>query len=761
LLTLGLCAVSAVLAALAFRDRVLPGVQALGLDLGGLHRQEAGQRLVDRVDTLLGQRPILILDGREVDLPPHAFGERDTLAHGLLERALDVGRERPLAGMAVAARAATGGRTHLPPAPVDLAPLREALVALAEETDRPPQDAAIALRSDDGGPDGVSIVPGRAGRRLDVERTATDLAAAFVDGAAGTARPAVPATVAETPPAIEGGHLEPHRARLEAALARPLTVSAGSQRFAVERPARLLSEVEAGVPAGGAEPALRLNLDTPAFAALVTQVTGAAVPPRDARLEVQGDLVALVPDAPGATFERQEVQRAVTAALLAGEAQADLLPQATPATTPAASLVPLQTEANRIIAASLTIARGERRWTVARSDLARWLVLPAAGDAARGVRLDETRIRATLQPMAAETDRPPRDGRLEVQGGEPRVVPGEAGEVMDLAATVAAIQETLLKPGAGERSVSATVQPREPALTEARLEPARAQAVRIVGAPLTLRLGSRTWTISRDALGEMLLVGETAGSVTPYLSRQKLLERVQPVADEINPQLEQTYNQALKAWEQRAEERAQERALAREQESATGQPGAVPDRPPADDPRPRRQWFDLAGTVGALWAASTTDARMVELRLTNDDSVPLAPVPSAQAQAQAAGSGKWIAVNVTNQTLVAYEGDWPVFSGRVSTGLPRTPTPLGTFRVFTKLVADDMRGGSYAVGDYYYLPRVPWVMYFAAGGYAIHGTYWHSNFGNPMSHGCVNLETENARWLFEWAPMGTTVVVHR
>ena len=603
-------------------------------------------------------------------------------------------------------------------------------------------------------------MPGRAGRRLDVERTAADLGAAFASGANGITRPTVQATVAETPPAVEDTHLEPQRARLEAAVARPLTVTAGNQQFAVERPARLLSEIEVGSPSGGAGPALRLALETPAFEALATQVTGAAAAPRDARLEVQGDQIALVPDAPGAAFERQEVQRAVTAALLAGESQADVQPLPIPPAIPAATLVPLQTEANRIVSAPLTISRGERRWTVARSDLARWLILPAAGDAARGLRLDESRIRATLQPMAAETDRPARDGRLEVQGGEPRVVAGESGEAMDLGATIAAVQDALLKSSATDRSVAATVQPREPALTEARLEPARAQAVRIVGAPLTLRHGGRTWAISRDALGEMLLVGETAGSVTPYLSRQKLLERVQPVADEINPQLEQAYNQALKAWEQRAEERAQERARAR-QESAAEQRVAQPERPPADDPRPRRQWVDLANTVGALWSASTTDARTVELRLTNDNSVPVTPVPSAEAQAQAAGSGKWIAVNVTNQTIVAYEGDWPVFSGRVSTGLPRTPTPIGTFRVFTKLVADDMRGGSYAVGDYYYLPRVPWVMYFAAGGYAIHGTYWHSNFGNPMSHGCVNLETDNARWLFDWAPMGTTVTVHR
>ena len=116
---------------------------------------------------------------------------------------------------------------------------------------------------------------------------------------------------------------------------------------------------------------------------------------------------------------------------------------------------------------------------------------------------------------------------------------------------------------------------------------------------------------------------------------------------------------------------------------------------------------------------------------------------------------------MTTQTLVAYEGDWPVFHALVSTGLPRTPTPVGTYRVFTKLVADDMRGGSYATGDYYFLPKVPYVMYFLEGGYAIHGTFWHNNFGNPMSHGCVNLPTPASKWLFDWAPMGTTVVVHR
>ena len=60
----------------------------------------------------------------------------------------------------------------------------------------------------------------------------------------------------------------------------------------------------------------------------------------------------------------------------------------------------------------------------------------------------------------------------------------------------------------------------------------------------------------------------------------------------------------------------------------------------------------------------------------------------------------------------------------------------------------------------FWIADVPWTMYFY-GGYAIHGTYWHNNFGTPMSHGCVNMRTSEAKWLFNWAPRGTLVVVHR
>lgn len=114
---------------------------------------------------------------------------------------------------------------------------------------------------------------------------------------------------------------------------------------------------------------------------------------------------------------------------------------------------------------------------------------------------------------------------------------------------------------------------------------------------------------------------------------------------------------------------------------------------------------------------------------------------------------KWIDINLSQQMLYAYEGDTLISSFLVSTGLPDTPTVTGTYYVWVKLYYDDMSGPGY------YLPDVPYVMYFYRG-YGIHGTYWHNNFGYPMSHGCVNMETSQAGWLFDWAFVGIPVHIH-
>ena len=119
---------------------------------------------------------------------------------------------------------------------------------------------------------------------------------------------------------------------------------------------------------------------------------------------------------------------------------------------------------------------------------------------------------------------------------------------------------------------------------------------------------------------------------------------------------------------------------------------------------------------------------------------------------------KWIDVNVNTQTLVAYEGSAPVYNSLVSTGTAHHPTVTGQFRIWLRFQSQDMNG--YRLGYDYYLKGVPYVQYFYED-FALHGTYWHNNFGTPMSHGCVNLSPSDAEWLFHWADYGTLVNIHK
>lgn len=114
---------------------------------------------------------------------------------------------------------------------------------------------------------------------------------------------------------------------------------------------------------------------------------------------------------------------------------------------------------------------------------------------------------------------------------------------------------------------------------------------------------------------------------------------------------------------------------------------------------------------------------------------------------------RWIDVDLSLQRLYAYQGNTLIASFIVSTGTAQHPTVTGRYRIYLKLLYADMAGPGY------YLPDVPYTMYFYKG-YAIHGTYWHNNFGVPMSHGCVNMRIDDAAWLYAWAPLGTLVNVH-
>lgn len=145
-----------------------------------------------------------------------------------------------------------------------------------------------------------------------------------------------------------------------------------------------------------------------------------------------------------------------------------------------------------------------------------------------------------------------------------------------------------------------------------------------------------------------------------------------------------------------------------------------------------------------------------------------------------ANEERWVEVDLSEQKVRAWEGSNLYLESLVSTGLPWWPTPQGEFRIWTKVRATKMEGGTGKY--YYYLPNVPYVMFFENDkvpgwrGFSLHGTYWHNDFGRVHSHGCVNLPTPIAEKLYYWvspvlpegkssvmasaANLGTRIVIH-
>lgn len=131
--------------------------------------------------------------------------------------------------------------------------------------------------------------------------------------------------------------------------------------------------------------------------------------------------------------------------------------------------------------------------------------------------------------------------------------------------------------------------------------------------------------------------------------------------------------------------------------------------------------------------------------------------PLPEGFVETGSAERWIDVNLTSQTLTAFEGNQAVMSTKISSGAWPYLTVTGQYQIYLRYRYQDMDG--YRLGYDYYLPNVPYVMYFY-NDFALHGTYWHNNFGYPMSHGCVNLTIADAEWLFNWSNYGTPVNVH-
>jgi hypothetical protein len=158
----------------------------------------------------------------------------------------------------------------------------------------------------------------------------------------------------------------------------------------------------------------------------------------------------------------------------------------------------------------------------------------------------------------------------------------------------------------------------------------------------------------------------------------------------------------------------------------------------------RRTVLEVAAPAGAGWL-ELADGRYVRTR----------DVAHAQRTARPEGVGpddRWIDIDVSEQVLVAYQGDQPVYATLVSTGRPQrgVATPIGEHRIWVKLATSDMDDLERTdVERNYAIESVPWVQYFE-GANGLHAAFWHDDFGRPRSRGCVNLSPADARFLFEF-----------
>ncbi len=173
-------------------------------------------------------------------------------------------------------------------------------------------------------------------------------------------------------------------------------------------------------------------------------------------------------------------------------------------------------------------------------------------------------------------------------------------------------------------------------------------------------------------------------------------------------------------------------------------PGVSDDNPPVDRVHYKDRFHILEEYVvqGVKWY------RIGEDRWVYGGWVGVARYKPRPAQIKA--GEKWVGVSLREQTLVAYEGDTPVYAALVATGVPQYPTVRGIFRTWLRRRWGRMVGGTPGTMHYYYLEDVTWTMYFYRG-YSLHTAYWHDAFGRPRSHGCVNLSPYDAWWIFRWS----------
>jgi vancomycin resistance protein YoaR len=350
--------------------------------------------------------------------------------------------------------------------------------------------------------------------------------------------------------------------------------------------------------------------------------------------------------------------------------------------------------------------------------------------------IDQEKLNQYILALAQTINVPRKEPSLTIQNHQFVFVEGQTGIALqteqfltDLKAAIA--NQTFESP------VELTVVTMEPTLNPAQVKEVRDFSQIILARDITLTSQQKTWTVTKEQIEDWIVFDELgpqdSGNLIYSIPDPSLEKTFSVNADteKIQAYLVELGKEVNASPTPRIEKSAAQKTLVIE-EGSDGVALNIPDMT-------RR-------IVQSLLESSNREIALAMETVERPRLIQENPEPPMK-------EGKVIAIDLTTQTIYGYENGDLLYFARTSTGRPPYYTNPGQWKIYYKTRRQTMSGPGYS------LPNVQWTMFYDRG-YGIHGTYWHNNFGTPMSHGCTNLTNEDAKWFWEWAPVGTAVHVY-
>lgn len=365
------------------------------------------------------------------------------------------------------------------------------------------------------------------------------------------------------------------------------------------------------------------------------------------------------------------------------------------------------------------------------------------------VSVDEAAAAAYAKGLVAEDDTSPVNAGVsyDEDKGEWSVTPAKEGKGVDPEAFVTSVSAhaAALKDFSVEQEIT-TIQP---AITTQDAEKVVGTIASVLEQPMTIAgPNDKTYEVSAERRNSWL-------KVDPDESGKKLVLSVdeQAVKDWVSARADRSTVKVVDGIEQVDEQGKVVKVVAEKKDGVeiTNTDAVATELIAA---------LKGASPLETAFESKTIQAKVTKAKAPKDKK----PEDPAGDKAPAPTGEKWIDVDLSAKTVTAYVGDTPVWGPRTMVdGKPGNETATGSYRIYLRYDKQDMTNeGYYPKGHekYYYTKNVPWVQYFYRG-YAFHGAPWRSSFGYSASHGCINMPVADAKWLYDWAGMGTRVEVHR